>query len=270
MPRRSCYAGGLELARRRAVRLCGCAVAVAPSSRRAALVPWCGVCGCAVAVAPSSRRAAWCRGAVVRLCGRGRAVIPSYGGAVVPWSRGAGDGELRKRRIPSFERGEMLPLRKTSRGACRCARSSVRSARCTLGRAPTCAGLRVAASICSRAPVRPALSTEVPKESKKYRGLVEQEPVSGPGSTPTALSGAAGPAYPAAPPALADSVRRPPARAGAFRGGRALARAGARRRRPQPFAAFAAAFAACFVARTLASDSGSTMSATERCDPSSP
>ncbi|GAA1824814.1 hypothetical protein GCM10009750_04690 [Agromyces salentinus] len=38
----------------------------------------------------------------------------------------------------------------------------------------------------------------------------------------------------------------------------------------QPFAAFAAALAACFVARTFARDSGSTMSATERYESSSP
>ena len=33
---------------------------------------------------------------------------------------------------------------------------------------------------------------------------------------------------------------------------------------------FAARFASCLYARTLASDSSSTMSATERCEPSSP
>ena len=36
------------------------------------------------------------------------------------------------------------------------------------------------------------------------------------------------------------------------------------------FVDFAAAFTACFVARTLVSDSGSTMSATDANDPSSP
>lgn len=42
-------------------------------------------------------------------------------------------------------------------------------------------------------------------------------------------------------------------------------------RRPRPyFSALAAAFAACLVARTFVSDSGETMSATERKAPSSP
>ena len=40
--------------------------------------------------------------------------------------------------------------------------------------------------------------------------------------------------------------------------------------RDYAFADFAAALAACFVARTLASDSGSTMSATDANEPASP